>query len=174
LLFAVFGVVDDRGLPGQILHTFLCERSPNEVSGKTFQGLLLMGIDPFAAEDVKAGVSPALHHTDELPGDFPFTEEHGKHAVAEQLLQVLQVEPWGDPEQPLAVKTPVRNQDMQMGMIAVRPLTKSLRGHDGPKGSPRCGHCGVQERLKRFPGAAAKRCQKLAIVEEEAPEDLGD
>ena len=70
-------MVDDRGLPGEIVHTFLREGRPDEVCGKTFYGPLLRGMDPFGSEDVEPGMSPALHHTDELPGDFPFIATFG-------------------------------------------------------------------------------------------------
>ena len=67
-----------------------------------------MGLDPFAAEDVEPRVSPALYHPDELPGALPFTQQDIKHAMAEELLQVLHIEPGRDPIHPVAVKTPVR------------------------------------------------------------------
>jgi hypothetical protein len=53
-------------------------------------------------------VSPALHHADELPGDFPFTEQHGKYGMAEELLQIGESEIRCDPEQALTVKTAIR------------------------------------------------------------------
>jgi len=166
-LFAIFGVVDDRGLLGEIVHTFLRERGPDEVGGKTFHGALLMGIDPFTAEDIEPGVSPALHHPDELPGDFPFTQQHGKHAMAEEFFQICEVESGSDPEYPLTEKGAVGCQYMQMGMIPIWPLTKGLRGHyragdptgiwDGPLKKP----------FQRFPCASAKGCQELSVMEEE-------
>ena len=42
-----------------------------------------MWIDPFPAEDVKAGVSPAVHDTDEFAGDLAFPKEHFEHLMAE-------------------------------------------------------------------------------------------
>jgi hypothetical protein len=75
-----------------------------------------------------------LHHADELPGDFSFTRQHGKHAMAEQGLQVFELESMGDLEHPLTVKGAVSCHYMQMGMIPIWPLTKSLCGHDYPWG----------------------------------------
>ena len=89
-----------------------------------------MVMDPFAAEDVEPGMSSALHHTDELLGDFASMHEHVKHSMAEEFLQVFELESRGDPEQAFRVKTAVRGQYMQMRMIPVRPLAKGLRGHD--------------------------------------------
>jgi hypothetical protein len=113
LVLAVLGVVDDRGLLGQIVHTFLREGGPDKVGGKTFHGPLLMGMDPFAAEDVEPGMSSALHHTDELLGDFASMHEHVKHSMAEEFLQFFELESRGDPEQAFRVKTAVRGQYMQ-------------------------------------------------------------
>ena len=106
-----------------------------------------MGIDPFAAEGVKAGVSPAFRHPDEFPGDFPFTKEHGEDFVAEELLQISEVESGSDPEPALPVEPAIRRQDMQVGMKAVRIISKGLCGYDRPWGSLGCGHCGFKTRM---------------------------
>jgi hypothetical protein len=53
-------------------------------------------------------VSPALHHTDELPSDLSFTQQHGEHAVAEELLEIFKVESGSDPEHTESVKNAIR------------------------------------------------------------------
>jgi len=73
LVGAIFGVVDDLDSLTEVFHAFFRERGSDEVGSKTFYGPLLMGMDPFAAENVAPGVYSTLHHADELPGDFSLT-----------------------------------------------------------------------------------------------------
>jgi hypothetical protein len=63
---------------------------------------------------------------------------------------------------------------MQMGVKALRVVTKGLCGNN--RGGDRLGfrHRRLQEGLQTFPGAAAQLNQQLAIMKEEAAEDLGD
>jgi len=75
------------------------------------------------------------------------------HWVAEELLQLLQVESWGEPEHAFRIETPVGGQDMQMGMMPVRQVSESVRGHDPAGTATRLGHCGLQEGFQGFPGA---------------------
>jgi hypothetical protein len=47
--------------------------------------------------------------------------------VPENLFKVFQFKKWGHPEHPIAVKAPIRTEDMQMGMkskeVALREIT---------------------------------------------------
>ena len=59
-------------------------------------------------------------------------------------------------------------------MITVLQISKSLCGHDPAGTATRLRDCGLQEGLQGFPGAAARISQQPAVMEEEAPEELGD
>jgi hypothetical protein len=104
----------------------LGEGGPNQIGGQVFQGFLLPGLDASAGKDVEAGVSPAVEHADEFPGDLFLTQEHREHLQAEELLQVLELEWRSDPEQALLVKTTIRAEDVQVGVKALRVVTKGV------------------------------------------------
>jgi hypothetical protein len=63
--------------------------------------------------------------SDEFLGDSAFVQEHLEHPVPEDLLELLQVESWGDPEQAFPRKTPVGSQHMQM--ILLKASSKGKR-----------------------------------------------
>ena len=87
-----------RGLFRDIFHPLLGEGGPNEISGQPLQGSFFAGQDRLPAEDIEPRVSPAVHHSDEIPGDLLLAQEHGKHVEAEELFQVFRVEFRSAPE----------------------------------------------------------------------------
>ena len=63
---------------------------------------------------------------------------------------------------------------MQVGVKALRKITKGLCGNNRSGDGVGLGHRGLQEGFQAFPGATAKVSQQFAIMKEEAAEDLGD
>ena len=63
---------------------------------------------------------------------------------------------------------------MQVGVKALRKITKGLCGNNSRGDGVGLGHRGLQEGFQAFPCATAKVSQQLAIMEEEAAQDLGD
>ncbi len=109
------------------------------------------GLDALAGKDVEAGVSPTVEHADELRGDLLLSQEHGEHLDAEELLEGLLVQFWRDPEQAFPVKTPIRGQDMQVGVKALRVISKRLRGNHRSGDRIRFRHRGLQKALQALP-----------------------
>jgi len=174
LLLPILGSVDDRGLVGGVVHTFLGEGGPHQIGGQVFQGFLLPRLDTFAGKDVEPGVPPAVEHAGKFRGDFPLAQEHGELLHVEEPLHVLHVELRSHPEQALPIEAAIGCQDVQMWVKAVRTIPKGLCGHY--RGGDRLGfrHCGLQEDFQSFPGAATQLNQQPAIMEEEVAEDFGD
>ena len=65
-------------------------------------------------------------------------------------------------------------QHMQVGVKALRKITKGLCGNNSRGDRLGFRHRRLQEGLQTFPGAAAQLNQQLAIMQEETAEDLGD
>jgi hypothetical protein len=63
---------------------------------------------------------------------------------------------------------------MQVGMEAVRKISKCLRGHYRAGDPTSIWDSGLKKPFQRLPCASGERCQELSIMEEEAPEDFGN
>jgi hypothetical protein len=95
---------------------------------------------------------------------------YGEHLEAEEFLQVLALESRCGPEQAVAVKTPVRAEDMQVAVKALRVVSKSSCGHIRSGHGPRLWRRGLQEGFQGFPAASADLHQQRAIISLSVPD----
>jgi len=86
-LALVFRSVDDPGLSfdlealdrfREIGHSFLGERSPDDVPSQVFHRGFFPGMDAGAAENLKTGMPPGFQQINMIGSDLTFREKQGK------------------------------------------------------------------------------------------------
>jgi len=105
----------------QVLHPFLGEGRPDDVTRQIFHGRIISGRYAVAAEDVEAGMPPCCEHGDHLLHDLSFAQERPDRLMPEDGLQLFQLQGRGDAEHPIAIKAAVRDENMVgfFGLIGI-------------------------------------------------------
>jgi hypothetical protein len=100
-------------------------------------------------------MTPGFVHFHQLRGDLFFGKQHFKHLVPEYLFKVFEFKKRGHPEHTLSEKTPIRTQDMQVG-VESKKVTKCLHSNNSS------GHCVLfldhfrEKFLQGFPSASTQ------------------
>ena len=106
--------------------------------------------------------------------DLFLGKEHFKYLVLEYIFKMFQLKKRGHPEHPIAVKTSIRTEDMQMG-VKSQEVTECLHGDHSPwDGLPvRCTQTGVlfrdhcrEKLLQGFPSATTQVGKQFPVIKE--------
>ena len=125
-----------------------------------------------AAEDIETGMPPFVEHPDHFFRDLALLQEHLEYLVAEDGLQLLNLQRRRDAEHAfVSIKASVCQKDVAVG-IESEEVAECLHGDDRTGKGFLFRNGLLHKNLQGFPGAAAECGKKLSVIQKIPSQNL--